>query len=796
MRLICSGMLFMLMSMTMIQAQHNIELVSRLQYDALLNDIWGYQAEDGTEYALVGLRTGVSIISLANPANPQEAAFVPGPYSIWRDLKTFGDFAYVTTDQSGTKEGLLIIDLSRLPDTVTYTNWKPLIAGRPLEKCHNLYIDDRGIVYLAGCNVNGGGIVMADVATKPGVPELIGPASQEYAHDVYVQNGKMFTSEIYRGELGIYDVSDETQAELLSLTVTPFRFTHNAWVSLDGNTVFTTDERANAPVAAFDISNLGSVRLLDEFRPLASIGQGVIPHNVHVIDSWLAISYYTDGAVIVDASRPDNLIEVGHYDTSPDFDAGFHGAWGAYPFLPSGLLLVADIETGFYVLKPKYLKACHLEGMVREERTGQVLRDVEVNILSDQLNGVVSDAFGRYKTGQAKAGTFTVVFSKAGYRTKEVQVQLKNGILTELDVELAPLRTFSLSGQVLEEAESLTGVAGARLMLEGRDTSYLFTTDQDGVFDFTNVYEGTYTIFAGAWGYRQKVLEDYQLSENQEFKVRLERGYKDDFVLDLGWRSTGNASSGYWVREEPVGTKFDNRLANPDSDIEGDLGRLAYLTGNGGGNAGTDDVDNGKVRLTSPAIDLQDTPFPRLSFHYWFFNSGGEVPIDDTLKFFLANATDTVLLHQETGTTWNQWRKVEFALDTLINTDIPLVLFVETGDLEQSSHIVEAGFDGFRITSDALSTSTSDGDPNPSAILEAFPNPFSEKITLILQPSSIERERQLVIYNSLGQTVFSLSLDAQQRQVEWHPDVPSGMYFVHLFDGNRAVGKWKVIKNN
>ena len=45
-------------------------------------------------------------------------SFVPGLNSIWRDIKTYGHYAYVTTE---AYNGLLIIDLSNLPDS-TNTN--------------------------------------------------------------------------------------------------------------------------------------------------------------------------------------------------------------------------------------------------------------------------------------------------------------------------------------------------------------------------------------------------------------------------------------------------------------------------------------------------------------------------------------------------------------------------------------------------------------------------------------------------------------------------------------------------
>ncbi len=781
------------LALSSVFGQRNMEFVSQMTYDNLLNDIWGYQASDGTEYAIVGLRSGVSIVNLSQPDKPTESAFVPGPFSIWRDIKTFKDFAYVTTDQGGTKEGLLIIDLRTLPDSVSYYNWKPDIGGLPLQKCHNLYIDDRGIVYLAGCNVNGGGVVMADVASEPGQPRLIGPATNAYAHDVYVQDGVLFASEIYSGELGIYDVGDVNAPSIVSLASTPFSFTHNAWASTDGKTVFTTDERSNAPVAAFDISNPGNARLLDEFRPLETIGTGVVPHNVHVIENWLAISYYTDGAVIVDASRPDNLIEVGNYDTSPNFQTGFHGAWGVYPFLPSGLLIAADIENGLFVLKPKYVKACYLEGLVTDKKSGDNLKGVTVNILADQINQNLTDPFGKYKTGLAEAGTYTVEFTKAGYFTERVEVQLKNGILTELDVALRPKISYSLSGQIVDGFEK-TGIGGGQVMLQSEDTSYVLTANQAGLFEANNIYEDEYKIYAAAWGYQQKIINTFSILNNEELTIELEAGYEDDFVLDQGWQVSGNALSGLWVREKPIGTKYQNRSANPSQDIENDLGDMAYITGNRGGSAGTDDVDDGRVQLQSPPIDISQLSNPKLSFYYWFYNGGGEVPVDDTLKISITNTKETYTLIEETGTTLNQWVLAEYSLDSLIATDQPLFLIIETGDAPESGHIVEAGFDGFRIVNENISTSTSDADPEPSAIKGVYPNPFKSQVSFMLQAAAIEQDRRIVIYNTLGQSVFTQELNPQRTLFEWQSDQPSGIYFAHLFDGNRAVGKYKLIK--
>ena len=56
---------------------------------------------------------------------------------------------------------------------------------------------------------------------------------------------------------------------------------------------------------------------LDRIQSLP--GTTVIPHNAHVYGQWVVTSYYTSGVQIVDAKYPELLVEVGYYDTSPNY---------------------------------------------------------------------------------------------------------------------------------------------------------------------------------------------------------------------------------------------------------------------------------------------------------------------------------------------------------------------------------------------------------------------------------------------------------------------------------------------
>ena len=111
-----------LLSLPTLFAQNieNIALLSQKEYDVNLSDIWGYTDENGREYALVGLTTGTSIVDLDDPRNPVEISFIKGGSSIWKDIKTYGNKAYVTGEYG---EGLQIIDLSNLPNAVDSTQF-------------------------------------------------------------------------------------------------------------------------------------------------------------------------------------------------------------------------------------------------------------------------------------------------------------------------------------------------------------------------------------------------------------------------------------------------------------------------------------------------------------------------------------------------------------------------------------------------------------------------------------------------------------------------------------------------
>ncbi len=758
------------------QENFNLELLSRLDLNDTGNDIWGYVDEDGTEYAIMGTVNATHIISLADPSNPEVVAVVPGTNSTWRDMKTWKEYLYVTTDAGA--DGLLIVDLSNLPDTVTHKFWQPVLEINDdsliLERCHNIFIDELGFAYITGCNVMSArgdrGAIFLDLNDDPWNPEYVNAITRAYAHDIYVRDNILYASEIYRGELALYDVSDKMDPVFINSIGTSFDFTHNAWPSDDGNFVFTTDERGNAFLDAFDISDHNNIRFLDRYRPVETENLGVVPHNTHYHNGFLVTSWYTDGVVIVDANNPNNMVKVGSYDTSLDPDGGTQGCWGAYPFLPSGIVLASDRQTGLYVFQPHYQRPSYLVGHVTDSETGVPINGVTVRIISQQENASETNATGAYKTGIAFEGDFKVIFSHPDYKSIEVDASLFTGETTILNAQLIPPQEININIQVVDIVTK-ESIPGAQLKIFNEERDNFGASDSTGLYQ-TIVFDENYSIVVGAWGYLHNSVMDIDPLQQTDYTIELHPGYQDDFIFDLGWEVSGNAETGQWVRDVPIGT-VDNDdptlLANVDMDISGDFGELCYMTGNGGGSAGTDDVDNGTTILTSPIIYESNNPI--LNYWIWFYEAGGQGdPFDDTLFVKVSNGEEEFILDSYTENTSGWTVIVVKPINVPFDLTNGYTVSFEVSDQVGTGHLVEAGVDEFQVMSSPLSIETVD----ESEIL-VYPNPFHDLLYIVTPEDSF---RKVSIYDINGRRVFEDDVKSSSQEIS--VGLVSGIYILEL----------------
>lgn len=774
----------------------NFTLQGTLPYpnDALSN-IWGWWDGVGNEYALVGTESGLSIVDVTNPQTPVELFLIPGPNSIWREVRTHDHYAYVTTEGGG---GVTIIDLSQLPTAAPYTQYTGdgAINGQ-LDNIHSLHIDG-GYLYLHGSNLFNGTTVICDLNADPWNPVYLSNVGTTYVHDGMARGNFYYPCHIYQGEFSIVDVTDKSNPVTLNSQITPGQFTHNSWLSTNSQVLFSTDEVQNSFLTSYDVSNPNNITELDRMQ--VTPGSQSIIHNTYVIEKngtdYAVSSWYKDGTAIADVARPDNMVFIGWFDTYVQgAGGGFNGAWGVYMYLPSGNVLVSDIDNGLYVLTPNYVRACYLEGTVTDSVTGLPINNALVEILNTSISKN-SKINGEYKTGYYQAGSYDVRYSRSGYVTKTITgVSLTNGVVTNLDVELSPIgMSVTLNGQVIDNANG-NPVPNASVNFVSSSFSYNTTSDAVGNFSIPGFFVGNYDYVAGAWGYINDCGNITINAGGGTNTISLDKGYYDDFALDFGWTNTGAAND--WVRGEPIGTTTNGgNPANPDFDSNNDCLDQAYVTGNGTGGVADHDVDpnDGVVTLTSPVFDLTTYINPIINYERWFVNAAlnGNQP-NDEMNIKLTNGITTVTLEQLVPNSVGNgtWVASSFAVSQFITPTANMQLIAETFDNAPRS-IVEGGFDKFEVIEGPASVAQV---KDQIASVNASPNPFENHIAVNYSLLSNDYSNAFIrISDVTGKELVKENLTSRAGTLIVNRKMDNGVYFINVLTKEGISTTLKIVK--
>jgi choice-of-anchor B domain-containing protein len=434
--------LFLLISPFCLLAQTNVSFQSVTYFPGQsLANVWGY-ASGGQEYALVGAQTGMAIVNITNPAAPVVITTIPGPNNLWKEIKTYQHYAYVVSEGGS---GVIVVDLTNLPGTnLIYHSVFPDVAGQgTITKAHALHIDEaKGYLYLYGTNLYGGKAIVCNLNVDPYNPTYSGYYNAVgYAHDGYANNDTLFAAHISAGKFSIVNASNKSSlADYGPPVTTPNAFTHNTWRS--GNTIFTTDEKTNAYLASYNITDPADVTLMDKIQ--LTPGSGSIVHNTYIKSNYAVTSWYRDGIAIVDVARPGNMVVTGNYDTYSGSGDGFDGCWGVYPYFPSGNIIASNIygagahsaDGELYVLTPTYVRGCYLEGVVKDASTNNPILGVLVELLISGVGNETTPTNGEYKMARNGGGTYTLRVSKTGYYTQNITVTISSGVLITQDVFL------------------------------------------------------------------------------------------------------------------------------------------------------------------------------------------------------------------------------------------------------------------------------------------------------------------------------------------------------------------------
>lgn len=319
------------------------------------NEVWGWANDStGEEYAIMGAADGTYFFNVTNVDSCYKIDYIEAKdrADIHRDYKSFGNYVYMVADEGNNS--LQIYDMSSLPDSVTLV----YDSDEFVQNSHNIYIED-SVLYMVSPRVPGNdptGFRMLDLTIDPANPTLLADfylpsdgSQGTHVHDLYVKNDKAYCS---NGNSGfyIYDISDKLNITTLGQinAYTEQGYNHNSWMSEDCSTIFFTDENLGMGIKSYDITDLDNINLNTIFRS----NVGAMAHNVLVHGNMLYVSYYHDGVVVFDITDPAAPVLVASYDTFDEQNGydDYQGAWGVYPYLPSGTILVSDFENGLFVL--------------------------------------------------------------------------------------------------------------------------------------------------------------------------------------------------------------------------------------------------------------------------------------------------------------------------------------------------------------------------------------------------------------------------------------------------------------
>ena len=333
-------------------------LVGSSAYNNTYNEVWGFAA-DGREFAIIGSTAGTHFIEVTDPTKPEERFFFPGKAKgqsiIHRDFETYNGYIYAVCDEG--QSSLQIIDIRQMPDTafIVYDKNELIIRS------HNIEIDTAtGMLYTfatGGGSSSYSAMRVYDLAdpVNPvfiGAYNVFGDITAGHVHDGYVRNGLAYLNCGYDG-MAIVDFSDPANPVALgTLPQYPAKgYNHSGWGDESGDYYYMADENHATPMKILDVSDPSDIKVLGTFDAQVS-NPTSIPHNQLVRGNFLYVSYYYDGLVVFDITDPTQPVPAYSFDTSNEPNGpSYKGAWGVYPFLPSGNILISDMQEGLFVFE-------------------------------------------------------------------------------------------------------------------------------------------------------------------------------------------------------------------------------------------------------------------------------------------------------------------------------------------------------------------------------------------------------------------------------------------------------------
>ncbi|MCP3917064.1 MAG: choice-of-anchor B family protein [bacterium] len=609
------------------------------------SDCWGYTSPSGREYAIFTSSTDTIFIEITIPSSPQIIAHIDGSNSIWRDVKVWGDRAYIVTEGGG---GIQVVSMANI-DSGTVT----LVGTAGTGSTHNIALDETsGYAYRCGGSSNG--LRIYDLNANPDDPPQVAVWNDRYVHDAQIVT---YTSGPLAGQqiayccaglngggtdtaLTILDVTDKNNIVQLSQTPYPNReYSHQGWLSPDRQYFYLGDELDEPSVPStvyiIDVADPSNPSVVGQFDN----GNTAITHNLYTRDNFIFAANYRSGIRVFDATTPTAPVEVGFYDTFPGSDsADFNGLWSLYPYFPSGVIIGSDVERGLFVWQVSF---------------ASLTVDLPMGVPSvlDPRGVTLPVTIAEGAPGDLMPGTEVLVYDDgSGPQT----VPLTNNGAGNYDAVFPALTCGSeIVWQV--QAETIDGVPFS----SGGGTAHV-SLAVDGI-----------VVVA-----------------------------EDEVEAPGSWTSgapADTATTGIWEHGDPIGT-----AAQPEDDHT-PSGTNCWFTGQGtlGGPLGEQDIDGGATTLLSPVMDLSSSATPQLSYWRWYTNDGNG-NVDDSLVIEITDDGMTWYAveilgpgHPEASGGWFRHDFNVLSIPGMSLTSTVQVRFVAAD--QGNGSIVEAAVDDLRI---------------------------------------------------------------------------------------------------
>ncbi|MCA9216955.1 MAG: choice-of-anchor B family protein [Planctomycetales bacterium] len=334
------------------------------------SDLWGWtDPETNHEYALFGRSDAMAFVDVTNANAPLYLGVMPTQSlnRLYRDVKTFGNYAYVVADVAS--HGMQVFDLTRLRDRTLPLDdfWMPDFVYEEFGKAHNIVINpESGFALAVGTDTYHGGMHFLDLS-NPLAPKPLGGVSElGYTHDAQAityrgPDAEHVGREIVLGytvdSLSIVDASDPATPVVLSRTeYEGRRYAHQGWVTDDQRYALMDDELdelqldQNARTHIWNIEDLDAPKYVGYYEAQSKFTD----HNLYIKGNLAYEANYLGGLRILDISNVENgqLKEVAWLDTQPQIDSPYiSGLWSVYPYFDSGMIIMSDMVKGLIVAK-------------------------------------------------------------------------------------------------------------------------------------------------------------------------------------------------------------------------------------------------------------------------------------------------------------------------------------------------------------------------------------------------------------------------------------------------------------